>query len=64
VKFKTDAFDERELKLKDSDGDTLHITVYDGNECNAVIGINHAYIGLSRKKLRKLAKAILKETAK
>jgi hypothetical protein len=63
MKFKTDKFGERTLEHKDVGGDRLRIMAHlEANLYTILVNLEGVYA--SRKQLRKLAKAILKETEK
>jgi hypothetical protein len=63
VKFKKDKFGERVLEHFDSDGDRLRVLRHLDGHLNTIC-VNFEATYVSRKKLRKFAKAILKETSK
>ncbi|WP_316235027.1 MULTISPECIES: hypothetical protein [unclassified Bradyrhizobium] len=62
LKFKTDQFGDRELEHVDNDGDRLRVIAYEDG--GLMVSVNYEAVNLGRKKLRKLARAILKETRK
>lgn len=64
MKFKTDQFGERTLTLRDDDGDRLRVVISEGIGFTAAVDVNMSAVLMGRKKLRKFAKAILKETRK
>jgi hypothetical protein len=64
MKFKTDTFADRVLETKDGDGDRLRVMITNGLGFAATVAVNTEAVIIGRKKLRKFAKRILKETRK
>jgi hypothetical protein len=62
MKFKTDAYSDRVMETKDGDGDRLRVMITDGLGFTATVAVNTEAVIVGRKKLRKFAKRILKET--
>jgi hypothetical protein len=63
VKFKPDIYGDRTLDFKDHDGDSLKVENF-VNDGGYMVVVNGMGVLIGRKKLRKLAKQILKETRK
>lgn len=64
MKFKNDQYGDRVLETVDSDGDRLRVIISDGLGFSANVIVNHEAVIIGRKKLRRFARAILKETSK
>jgi hypothetical protein len=64
MRFKTDDFSDRVLETKDGDGDRLRVIITNNVGFAATVAVNTEAVIVGRKKLRKLAKRVLKETRK
>ncbi|MGM5019246.1 hypothetical protein [Tardiphaga sp. 367_B4_N1_1] len=64
MKFARDNFGDLSLDHKDRQGDRLRVTLFDdgSNHPAGLISVNGIAVSIGHKKLRKLAKQILKET--
>jgi hypothetical protein len=62
MKFKTDTHSDRVMDTKDGDGDRLRVIISNNFGFAATVEVNSEAVIVGRKKLRKFAKRILKET--